>query len=80
MVEKDDAVGDVLLEALTRERVDAALAGDDGGDAALLQPGEQTPQLGAQDAGIAESGKERLDGVEHDAARADACAARGRGE
>ena len=71
MVEKDDAVGDVLLEALTRERVDAAFAGDDGRDAAFLQPGEQAPQLGAQHAGVAQSGEERFDRVEHDAARAD---------
>ena len=49
MVERDDAVGDVLLEPLPRERVDAALAGDHGRDAPLLQPGEQAPELGAQD-------------------------------
>ena len=71
MVQEDDAVGDVFLEALARERVDAALAGDDRGDAALLQPGEQPPQLGAQHAGVAQSGEQRFDRVEHDAARAD---------
>ena len=71
MVEKDDAVGDVLLEPLPRERVGAAFAGDDRRDAALLEPGEQPAQLGAQHAGVAQTGKQRLDRVEHDAARAD---------
>ena len=71
MVEKDDAVGDVLLEALTRERVDAAFSGDDGRDAAFLEPGEQPAQLGAQHARVAQSGEERFDRVEDDSARAD---------
>ena len=32
------------------QRLDAVFAGDDGGDAAVLQPGEQAAQFGAQDA------------------------------
>ena len=70
MVEQDDAVGDVLLEPLARQRVGAAFAGDDRGDAPLLEPGEQPAQLGAQHRRIAEAGKQRFDGVEDDAPRA----------
>ena len=69
MVENDDAIGDVLFETLTGQRVGAAFAGDDGGDAAFLEPGEQPAQLGAQDPGVAESGKQRFDGIEHDTPR-----------
>src|ERR1051326_2168913 len=47
VVEQDHAVGDVLLEALARELAFAALAGNDGRDALILQPAEQAPQLRA---------------------------------
>ncbi len=51
VVEQDHAVGDVFLQALAGQRAgSAALAGDDGGDALVLQPAEQAPQLGAQHA------------------------------
>ena len=49
VVEQDHAVGDVLLQAVAGERAVAALAGDDGGDALVLEPAEQAAQLGAQD-------------------------------
>ena len=71
MVEHDHAVGDVLFEPLAGQRVDAALAGDHRGDAAVLQPGEQPPQLGAQHPGVAQSGEQRLDRVEDDPLGAD---------
>ena len=48
VVEEDHAVGHVLLQPLARERTVALLAGDDGGDAPVLQPAEQPPQLRAQ--------------------------------
>ena len=54
---------------LPRERVDTAFPGDDGRDAALLQPAKQAPQFSTEDTCIAESSKERLDGIEHDATR-----------
>jgi len=49
VVEEDDAVGDILLEAVAGERAVAALGGDDSGEAAVFQPAEKTAQLGAQD-------------------------------
>ena len=79
VVEHDDAVGDVLLQALAGERAVAALAGDDGGDALVLEPAEQPPQLRAQDGGVGQAAEERLDGVEHDALGADASRWRGPG-
>ena len=48
-VEQDHAVGHVLLEAVARQRGLAPLAGDDGGDALVLQPAKEPVQLGAQD-------------------------------
>lgn len=72
MIDNDDAVGNILLEPLAGERVGASLSGDHGRDPAVLQPGKQTPELGAQHARIVQPRKERLDGVEHDAAGANA--------
>ena len=71
VVEQDDAVGDVLLQPLAGERAVAALAGDDGGHALVLEPAEQPAQLRAQDGGVGQAAEERLDGVEHDALGAD---------
>ena len=71
MVERDHRVGDVFLETLAREHLLAALGRDDRGDAAVAHPAEQAPQLGAQDAGVLETAKQGLDGVEHDALGAD---------
>ena len=50
VVEQDHAVGDVLFQAVPGQRALAALAGDDGGDALVLEPAEQAAQLGPQDA------------------------------
>ena len=61
VVEQDHAVGDVLLEPLARERAVAALAGDDRGDALVLQPAEQAAQLGAQQRLVGEAAEQRLD-------------------
>lgn len=70
VVEEDDAVGDVLLEALPREGAVAALGGDDRGDPAVLQPAEEAAELGAEDGLVGEAREERLQGVEDDAPRA----------
>ena len=67
VVEDDDAVGDVLLEAVASERAVAALAGDDRRDPLVLEPAEQAAELGAEDGGIRQAAEERLEGVEHDA-------------
>src|SRR5262249_41724459 len=53
------------------QRALAALAGDDRGDALILEPAEQPPELGPQNALIRQPREERLDRVEHDTARAD---------
>ena len=50
VVQQDDAVGDVFLQAVAGEGPSPLLAGDDGGDALVLEPAEQPPQLGPQDA------------------------------
>jgi hypothetical protein len=51
MIERDDAIGDVFLDAVARElAIRPALCRHDRRDLALLQPAEQPSQLGAQDA------------------------------
>ena len=71
VVKHDHAVRDVLLDAVAGQRPFATLAGDHGGHAALLEPAEQPPQLGAQDRGVLERAEQRLDGVEDNALGAD---------
>jgi hypothetical protein len=67
VVEQDHAVGDVLLQPLAREASFAALAGDDRGDALVLQPAEEAPQLRAQQRLVGEAAEEGLERVEHHA-------------
>ena len=49
----------------------AALAGDDGGHALVLEPAEQAAQLGAQDGVVGQAGEQRLERVQHHALGAD---------
>jgi len=49
---------------VAREGAVAALAGDHGGHAALLEPAEQAAQLGAQDRRVGERREQRLDRVD----------------
>lgn len=56
---------------MARERAVAALAGDDRGHAAILQPAEQAPQLDAQRRGVLEGAEQGLDRVDDDARGAD---------
>ena len=67
VVEQDHRIRDVLLESLPGQEAVAALARDHGGDALVLQPPEQPPQLRPEDGVVLQAGKQRLDGVEDDA-------------
>ncbi len=64
VIEDDDAVRDVLLDSVACQHSLAALGGDHGGDAAVLEPQEQPLQLGAQLAGVRECSEQRLDRVD----------------
>src|SRR5262249_8522322 len=75
VVQQEDAVGDVLLQALPREGAVAALGGDDRGHAAVLEPAEQPAQFGPPDGLVGQPAEERLGGGPGDAA----CAAGGDG-
>src|ERR1700749_3996937 len=55
VVEQDDAVGDVFLDAEAGKLTLAAFGGDDGGDALVLEPAEQAPEFSAKDGGIRQS-------------------------
>ena len=66
VVEDDDAVRDVLFDAVTSERPIAPLARDHGGDAPILEPGEQAAQFGAQYGRVRERSEEGLDCVDDD--------------
>ena len=71
VVQRDDAIRYVFFQPLSGQRVDAALARDHGGDAALLEPRKQPAELGAQHGGIAQAREQRFDRVEDDAPGAD---------
>ena len=64
VVEQDDAVGNVLFQAVAGQRAFSALAGDDGSELSLLEPAEQAPKFGPQDRFVFESGEQGLDAVE----------------
>lgn len=67
VIEENHRIRHVLLEPLLRQEAGAALAGNDGRDALVLQPPKQTPQLRPEDAVVLEACKQRLDRVEDDA-------------
>ena len=69
VVEGDDAVGHVLLEAVAGERALAPLGGHDGGHAPGLEPAEQAAQLGPELGGVVEGGEQHLQGVQDDPLR-----------
>ena len=64
VIQYDDAVGDVLLEAVAGKPPLSAFTGDDGGHALFLKPPEEAPQLGPQNGDVGPSREERFDGVE----------------
>jgi hypothetical protein len=55
MIEQDHAIRDVFLQAETRERILATLAGDNRGDAEGFQTLKQPPDFGAQKCGVRKS-------------------------
>ena len=71
VIEQDDAIGDVFLESVAGERFAAALGGDDGGDALVLEPAEESAQLGAEHGFVGQAGEKHLQGIKHDALGAD---------
>src|SRR4051812_10940150 len=71
MIEQDDAVGDVFLQAAAGKGPASTLSGDNRGYAFVFQPAEEAAQLGAENAFVLQSGKEGLDGVEHHTLGAD---------
>ena len=67
VIQQNDAIGNVLLQAMTGVRVLSRLAGNDGRDFFLLQPSEKSLDLQAKNAGIGEARKERFNGIQNDA-------------
>jgi hypothetical protein len=66
VIQEDHAVGDVLFEALPRQRPLATLRGDDGGDVTVLEPLEEPAQLRPDDGEVLERGEEDLERIEGD--------------
>ena len=71
VVEKNDAVGDVFFESVPGQRIVTPFPGDDGGEAAVFEPAEESAQLGPKDGVIWKPGEQRLQGIEHDPLGAD---------
>ena len=60
VIQADDAVADEFLQAVPGQLVRLGLlAGDDGGDALVLQPAEEPPQLGPQDPLVGQAAENR---------------------
>ena len=71
VIEKDDAVRNVLFQAVASQRPVATLAGDDSGNPSVFEPAKKSAQFVAQNKSIAERGKYRLKRVEDHAFGAD---------
>ncbi|HET7827054.1 MAG TPA: hypothetical protein VFK90_17085 [Anaeromyxobacter sp.] len=71
MVEEDDAVRHVLLEAVAGEATVPLLAREHHGQPAILQPPEEPAQLGPQHGEVRQPSEQGLDRVEGDPLRAD---------
>jgi hypothetical protein len=63
VVEEDDAVGDVFLQAETGQAFFSLLAGDDSGDSLFLRKPKQRFSSARRIVSLAEAGKEGLNGV-----------------
>ena len=58
--------GKAPLAAVARQHgLTASLAGDDGGDALILEPAEEAAQLSAHDSGVGQPGIQDFDGIQH---------------
>ena len=66
MIEKDDAIGDILFQAVACQRIVSLFARDDGCHAFVFEPSKEPAKLGAKDEGVGQSCKERFDRVEDD--------------
>ncbi len=69
VIQQDDAVGHVLLEAVAGQALLPALGGDDGRHAPVLEPAEEAAKLGPEDGLVRQAREEGLHRVEDDAPR-----------
>ena len=71
MVERDDAIRDVLFQAETCQRAVAALSRHDDGNTFFLQPAKEAAEFRAHDALVRQRAEKGFDGIEHDPLRLD---------
>ncbi len=71
MIQHDDTIGDVFLQAIAGQCGLARLAGDDGRHPFVFQPAKKPAQFGAQDGRVGKSTKERADGIQRQPLGAD---------
>ena len=64
VIERDHAVGNVLLQSESRQSPVAPLPGHDDRDAFSLQPAKEPAQLAAHDGLIRQAGKKSFDGIQ----------------
>ena len=67
VIEQNHTVRHILFQALACQRAVAALGGDDGGHALVLQPVKQPADFRPQHALVRKARKQRLNGIEHHA-------------
>src|SRR5882724_11038160 len=70
MVQQDYAIGDVFFQSVPGQRdVVSALRGNDSREFAIVQPGKQPAELRSQYRRVGQTGKQRLDAIQHNALR-----------
>src|SRR5437868_11482219 len=72
MIERNDAIRNVFLQAVTSQRTFTALAGHDDRDSFFLEPAKEPVERFPHDRMIGQSREEALDRVQHNALRLDA--------
>ena len=65
VIEQDDAIGNILFQAMVRKLAFAALAGDHSSELSFFEPTKQASKFRAQNCLVREAGEQRLDTVEH---------------
>src|SRR5258706_8044985 len=66
VIEEDDTISDVFLQAVTGEGAFASFAGDNGSNLFIFEPAEEAAEFSAQDALVRQGSEESFDGIQND--------------
>src|SRR5687767_7688841 len=66
MIKQNDAIGDILFEAITRESSLSSFTRDNGCHALLFEPAKEATEFGAYDCFVKKCGKQSFQRIEDD--------------